>query len=239
MARRTFTSEFKTAAAKLVTEQGCTAAQAARSLGVDPNSIRDGIRRAADSTNSSALLSADACRPPGRGSPPPRGEPPAPDGAGDLKGDYQITSALKHLSLGKHVAVLPDARFSGVSTGACIGHVGPAALAGGPIGRLRDGDLIRIVVDRRGLEGSVDLVGHEGVEFGVAEGSCLLAERTPHTGLAPDPDLPDDTRLWAALQAVGGGTWGAASSTPRPSSPRSGRGPAKETSKSCFRIPVD
>ncbi len=121
---------------------------------------------------------------------------------------YQITSALKHLSFGKHVAVLTDARFSGVSTGACIGHVGPEALAGGPIGRVRDGDLIRIIVDRKRLEGSVDLVGAGGEEFGESRGAKLLAERSPHPDLAADPELPDDTRLWAALQAEGGGTWG-------------------------------
>jgi putative YjhG/YagF family dehydratase len=130
-----------------------------------------------------------------------------PSGAG-MEEIYQITSALKHLSFGKYVAVVTDARFSGVSTGACIGHVGPEALAGGPLGRVRDGDLIRIVVDRIRLEGSVDLVGCDGVEFGAAEGSRVLAGRSPHPALAPDPDLPDDTRLWAALQAVGGGTWG-------------------------------
>src|SRR5438046_1418673 len=56
-----------------------------------------------------------------------------PIGAG-MEEIYQITAALKHLSFGKHVAVITDARFSGVSTGACIGHVGPEALAGGPIG---------------------------------------------------------------------------------------------------------
>src|SRR5213075_1324966 len=72
---------------------------------------------------------------------------------------YQITSALKHLPFGKHVALLTDARFSGVSTGACIGHVGPEGLAGGPIGKLRDGDVIRIVIDRENLEGTVDYVG--------------------------------------------------------------------------------
>ncbi|MBX6314632.1 MAG: dihydroxy-acid dehydratase, partial [Isosphaeraceae bacterium] len=130
-----------------------------------------------------------------------------PLGAG-MEEIYQITSALRHLPFGKHVAVLTDARFSGVSTGACIGHIGPEALAGGPIGRLRDGDLIRIVVDRVKLEGSVDLIGAEGIEFGAEQGTRLLAERPPHPELAPDPDLPDDTRLWAALQAVGGGTWG-------------------------------
>jgi len=121
---------------------------------------------------------------------------------------YQITAALKHLSFGKHVAVLTDARFSGVSTGACIGHVGPEALAGGPIGRVVDGDLVRIVVDRNRLEGSVDLIGHAGNGFGPDEGARVLASRPPRADLAPDPDLPDDTRLWAALQQAGGGTWG-------------------------------
>jgi dihydroxyacid dehydratase/phosphogluconate dehydratase len=130
-----------------------------------------------------------------------------PLGAG-MEEIYQITAALKHLSFGKHVAVLTDARFSGVSTGACVGHVGPEALAGGPIGRVRDGDLIRIVVDRHRLEGSVDLVGHDGRDYGPEEGARVLAARPPRPDLAPDPELPDDTRLWAALQQVGGGTWG-------------------------------
>jgi xylonate dehydratase len=121
---------------------------------------------------------------------------------------YQVTSALKHLSFGKQIAVITDARFSGVSTGACIGHVGPEALAGGPIGKVRDGDRIRIVVDRNRLEGSVDLVGEGETEFGAEEGARVLARRPPRTDLAADPNLPDDTRLWAALQRVGGGTWG-------------------------------
>ncbi|CAN5902013.1 YjhG/YagF family D-xylonate dehydratase [soil metagenome] len=121
---------------------------------------------------------------------------------------YQITSALKHLPWGKQVAVLTDARFSGVSTGACVGHVGPEALNDGPIGRVRDGDTIQIVVDRQELGGSIDLIGAEGIEFGAEQGAIVLAGREPHPELAPDPDLPADTRLWAALQAEGGGTWG-------------------------------
>jgi putative YjhG/YagF family dehydratase len=121
---------------------------------------------------------------------------------------YQVTSALKHLSWGKEVAVITDARFSGVSTGACIGHVGPEALAGGPIGKVRDGDLIRIVVDRTNLVGSVDLVGEGDQEYGPEWGARVLAERPPRPDLAPHPALPADTRLWAALQQVGGGTWG-------------------------------
>jgi hypothetical protein len=126
---------------------------------------------------------------------------------------YQITAALRHLSWGKQVAVLTDARFSGVSTGACIGHVGPEALAGGPIGALRDGDTIQIVVDRNRLEGSVDLVGEGDTRFGPEQGARVLAARPPRPDLAPDPDIPADTRLWAALQQAGGGTWGAACTT--------------------------
>jgi putative YjhG/YagF family dehydratase len=130
-----------------------------------------------------------------------------PMGAG-MEETYQITSALKHLPFGKHVAVITDARFSGVSTGACVGHVGPEALAGGPIGRLIDGDRIQIVIDRGRLEGSIDLVGHGDALFGPEGGARVLAARPPRPDLAPDPDLPDDTRLWAALQRLGGGTWG-------------------------------
>jgi xylonate dehydratase len=121
---------------------------------------------------------------------------------------YQITAALKHLSFGREVAVITDARFSGVSTGACIGHVGPEALAGGPVGKLRDGDRIRIVIDRNELTGSLDFVGEAGHEASPAEGARILAERPPRGDLSADPLLPDDTRLWAALQRASGGTWG-------------------------------
>ena len=121
---------------------------------------------------------------------------------------YQLTSALKHLPFGKHVALITDARFSGVSTGACLGHVGPEALAGGPIGRLQDGDLIRIVVDRTRLEGRVDFVGTTSRECTPEEAATILAGRAPRADLAPAVGLPDDTRLWAVLQQAGGGTWG-------------------------------
>jgi putative YjhG/YagF family dehydratase len=130
-----------------------------------------------------------------------------PQGSG-MEEIYQITAALKHLSFGKQIAVITDARFSGVSTGACIGHVGPEALAGGPVGKVRDGDRIRIVIDRNKLEGSIDLIGADGREFSPEEGARVLAARAPHPSLQPDADLPLDTRLWAALQQVGGGTWG-------------------------------
>ena len=121
---------------------------------------------------------------------------------------YQITSALKYVDWGSEVAVLTDARFSGVSTGACIGHVGPEALAGGPIGKLRDDDRIRIVIDRNQLTGSVDLVGDAQQPWNPEQASHVLQHRTPHPGLRADPALPAETRLWAALQQLGGGTWG-------------------------------
>ncbi|WP_149194451.1 YjhG/YagF family D-xylonate dehydratase [Luteimonas suaedae] len=130
-----------------------------------------------------------------------------PAGTG-MEETYQLTSALKHLPWGKHVPVLTDARFSGVSTGACIGHVGPEALAGGPIGRLRDGDLVRIEIDRSRLEGRIDFVGTDrAAPLDPRQGAALLADRELHAAIAPHPRLPADTRLWAALQDASGGTW--------------------------------
>jgi len=119
-----------------------------------------------------------------------------PTGTG-MEETYQLTSALKYIPWGKTVPIVTDARFSGVSTGACIGHVGPEALAGGPLGKLRDGDEIEIIVDRNKLEGSINYVGDDDL------GSRSLNER-----IAPHPDLPDDTKIWALLQAASGGTWG-------------------------------
>jgi putative YjhG/YagF family dehydratase len=130
-----------------------------------------------------------------------------PKGAG-MQETYQVTSALKQLPHCKHVAVLTDARFSGVSTGACIGHISPEALAGGPIGKVEDGDLIEITIDRGKLTGSVNLVGNQSGVFSVEEGARTLSTRKPRPDLQPHPDLPDDTRLWAALVEASGGVWG-------------------------------
>jgi xylonate dehydratase len=110
----------------------------------------------------------------------------------------QLTIALKHLSWGKHVALITDGRFSGVSTGACVGHLSPEAWAGGPIGKVRDGDIIRIEIDCRKMTGSIDYTGD------IDE----LMARPANEKLQPLPNVPDDTRLWAALQNVSGGTWG-------------------------------
>src|SRR4029079_6653109 len=81
-----------------------------------------------------------------------------PLGAG-MEETYQITGALRHLPFGKDVAVITDARFSGVLAGALLGHISPEALAGGPIGKLRDGDLIEIVINQRTQEASIDFIG--------------------------------------------------------------------------------
>ena len=130
-----------------------------------------------------------------------------PAGAG-MQEIYQVTSALKQLPFCRHVAVLTDARFSGVSTGACVGHISPEALAGGPIGKVLEGDWIEIIVDRAALRGTVNLIGIGTRRFSSAEGERLLASRSPRTDLAPHPQLPADTRLWAALIGASGGVWG-------------------------------
>ena len=54
----------------------------------------------------------------------------------------------------------------------------------------------------------MNLVGADGRMFGAEEGTRVLAARPPRPDLAPDPQLPDDSRLWAALQNASGGTWG-------------------------------
>ena len=120
----------------------------------------------------------------------------------------QVTIALKYWESGGQVALLTDARFSGFSSGPCIGHVGPEALAGGPVGRLIEGDVVEVRIDTRNLRGRIDLVGHGEEVFGAQEGARVLAGRPPRPDLAPEEELPDDTRLWAALQQAGGGTWG-------------------------------
>ncbi len=120
---------------------------------------------------------------------------------------YQVTSALKHLSYGKFVTLITDARFSGVSTGACIGHVGPEGLAEGPIGKIQDGDLIEVYIDCKNLEGTVNFIGTKDQEVSIEEGAKILSKRAVNSEIKPSENLPDDTRLWAALQKVSGGTW--------------------------------
>ncbi|WP_033827578.1 YjhG/YagF family D-xylonate dehydratase [Bacillus andreraoultii] len=129
-----------------------------------------------------------------------------PMGTG-MEETYQLTSALKHLPFGKHVSLITDARFSGVSTGACFGHVGPEALAGGPLGKIQNGDIIEIIVDCSNLDGSINFIGTEDRRMTPEEGAKILAARESNSKMGPDADLPEDTRLWAALQSISGGTW--------------------------------
>ena len=131
-----------------------------------------------------------------------------PSGTG-MQETAQITTALRYLPWGKHVALITDGRFSGFSSGACIGHVGPEALDDGPIGRVRDDDLIEIVIDRNTLTGTRQPGGRGGrAARRRTRAEALLRSRPRHPGLAPHERLPDDTRLWAALQRASGGTWG-------------------------------
>ena len=129
-----------------------------------------------------------------------------PMGTG-MEETYQVTGALKHLPHGRAVALLTDARFSGVSTGACIGHIGPEGLAGGPIGKVLDGDIIRIHIDCQRIEGTIDLVGEGKRRLTPEAGAKILSKRSTRKDLSPNAALPEDTRLWAALQLAGGGTW--------------------------------
>jgi putative YjhG/YagF family dehydratase len=129
-----------------------------------------------------------------------------PIGTG-MEETYQLTSALKYIPWGKHVPVITDARFSGVSTGACIGHVGPEALAGGPVGKLKDGDLIEIIIDQKNLTGSIHFIGEGSERYSPEKAAEVLNSRPLHGDLKAAEKLPDDTRLWAALQNVSGGTW--------------------------------
>ena len=130
-----------------------------------------------------------------------------PIGAG-MEEVAQVALALKHLSWGKQVALLTDARFSGVSTGACIGHVSPEALANGPIGRIEDEDLIEIIIDTRLLSGSINFVGTGKKKLSPVQASEVLNSRSRNPQLDCDPRLHADTKLWAALQNVSGGSWG-------------------------------
>lgn len=129
-----------------------------------------------------------------------------PSGTG-MEETFQITGALKQLSFGKEIALITDGRFSGVSTGACIGHVGPEALVGGPISKVQNGDIIEIKIDCDNLTGSINLVASQedpGAELNDVDVAKLFSMRSPHPQLRPHPELPDDIKIWAATQS---GIW--------------------------------
>jgi len=120
-----------------------------------------------------------------------------PMGAG-MPETAQITSALKYTKALSENALITDGRFSGFSSGPCIGHIGPEALSGGPIGKLRDGDQIKIEINKDHCVGRIDYIGD--VE--------AFQKRPMNPNLREDPNMPESVKLWAALQNTGGGTWG-------------------------------
>lgn len=189
-----------------------------KATSIDPSLVRDGVYRHTGKARVFTSETAAIAALKGRGTGDPRkieaGDVLVLAGRGPMgtgmEETYQLTSALKHLPWGRDVALITDARFSGVSTGACIGHVGPEALADGPIGKLLDDDVIEIIVDTRprNLSGSINLIGHGERRFTPQEAAAELDSRRTRPDVQPDPALPADTRLWAALQAASGGTWG-------------------------------
>ena len=120
-----------------------------------------------------------------------------PMGAG-MPETAQITSALKYTKALSENVLITDGRFSGFSSGPCIGHVGPESLSGGPIGKLRDGDKIKIEINKDHCVGRIDYVGDVDA----------FQKRPMNPNLKEDPNMPESVKLWAALQNTGGGTWG-------------------------------
>jgi len=170
-----------------------------------------------------ALVAFVKSRPPVDTAPPPVTVGPVGRGL-FLAGKLPILTAerIDH-SRSSSMAVVPGPTADYGRYVAAIGCQGchGVTLAGGPIGRVRDGDLIEIVIDTRTLEGRLNLVGEAGADAGVEEGTRILERRGARPDLAPDPNLPDDTRIWAALQDVSGGPWGgSASPLGRPRPPR-------------------
>ena len=79
-----------------------------------------------------------------------------PKGGPGMREMLMITGAIKGAGLGKDVLLITDGRFSGGTTGLCVGHVAPEAVDGGPIGLVREGDRIRIDIPSRTLDLLVD-----------------------------------------------------------------------------------
>ena len=75
-----------------------------------------------------------------------------PKGGPGMREMLMITGAIKGAGLGKEVLLITDGRFSGGTTGLCVGHVSPEAVDGGPIGLVKDGDRISINLTTRQLE---------------------------------------------------------------------------------------
>ena len=116
-----------------------------------------------------------------------------PRGGPGMREMLSTTAALTGQGMGDKVALITDGRFSGGTRGLCVGHVGPEAAVGGPIGLLRDGDVIKIDADA----GTMD------VELGDDE---LEARREAWKPRATDYQ---SGALWKYAEAVGGADKGA------------------------------
>ena len=79
-----------------------------------------------------------------------------PKGGPGMREMLAITGAIKGAGLGKDVLLITDGRFSGGTTGLCVGHIAPEAVDGGPIAFVRDGDPITLDVANRTLDVAVD-----------------------------------------------------------------------------------
>ena len=111
-----------------------------------------------------------------------------PVGGPGMREMLSTTAALSGQGMGKKVALITDGRFSGATRGFCVGHVGPEAARGGPIGLLRDGDMITLDAIR----------GEISVALSEAE---LAARRAEWTG--PRPTIYASGALWKYAQLVG------------------------------------
>ena len=89
-----------------------------------------------------------------------------PKGGPGMREMLMITGAIKGAGLGKSTLLLTDGRFSGGSTGLCVGHISPEAVDGGPIAFIKDGDLIRIDLETRKLDLLVDAAELEARKVG-------------------------------------------------------------------------
>ena len=89
-----------------------------------------------------------------------------PKGGPGMREMLMVTGAIKGVGLGKSTLLLTDGRFSGGSTGLCVGHISPEAVDGGPIAFIKDGDIVRIDTVKRTLDLLVDPTELEARKIG-------------------------------------------------------------------------
>ena len=125
-----------------------------------------------------------------------------PKGGPGMREMLAITGAIKGAGLGKDVLLLTDGRFSGGTTGLCIGHVAPEAVDGGPIAFVRDGDRIRVDISAR----TMDLLVDEAELAARRAGWEPLPPRYTRGVLAKYAQLVQLSRRGRHLRVVGAGS---------------------------------